>query len=168
METDQNSHSLPRKFPPSNCGAKVPIPPCGLGDAPHSCSNPMSLVFGGWGNWVEELWFNVALESRTAWMQWCWEHPPLCEQPCPNLPKKQIDKNSGPGTGEILCRWRAGAELLPQSQQQPIFLDRPCQVNKLCETHRFCSLSFGHPGAVSDMLCVRKSDLLGTNLWRFI
>lgn len=105
METDQNSHSLPRKFPPSNCGAKVPIPPCGLGDAPHSCSNPMSLVFGGWGNWVEELWFNVALESRTAWMQWCWEHPPLCEQPCPNLPKKQIDKNSGPGTGEILCRW---------------------------------------------------------------
>lgn len=63
---------------------------------------------------------------------------------------------------------RAGAELLPQSQQQPIFLDRPCQVNKLCETHRFCSLRFGHPGAVSDMLCVRKSDLLGTNLWRFI
>lgn len=55
-------------------------------------------------------------------------------------------------------------QLLLLSQQQAAFLDRPFQVNKLCETHSFCSLSLGDPGAVSDMFCVRKKKLLGTSL----
>lgn len=37
-------------------------------------------------------------------------HPPLSKQSCPNLPKHQIEKSSGLGTGERPCvRDRAGA-----------------------------------------------------------